>query len=94
MRDYQLRKEPLCAACLKAGQVTPATIADHDPPHKGDWNAFRLGPLQSLCEECHERKHNRLGPALRASKAVDADGYPIDPRHPFNRQRPGEKPRG
>lgn len=41
-----------------------------------DWNAFRLGLLQSLFEECHERKHGRLGPAYRASKAVDDDGFP------------------
>jgi hypothetical protein len=53
---HQLRIEPLCALCLKRGLVTPATIADHDPPHRGDWNAFRLGPLQSLCRDCHAGK--------------------------------------
>jgi hypothetical protein len=39
---HQLQIEPLCALCSQQGRVTPATIADHDPPHKGDWNAFRL----------------------------------------------------
>ncbi|MGC2080726.1 MAG: HNH endonuclease [Xanthobacteraceae bacterium] len=82
---HQIRAHPLCAECEKQGRITPATIADHHPPHNGDWNAFRLGPLQSLCGVCHERKHNRLGFAQGASKAVDPDGFPIDPRHPFNR---------
>jgi 5-methylcytosine-specific restriction protein A len=87
LRAHQLQIEPLCRLCKQRGQITAAVVADHIVDHHGDWNAFRLGPLQSLCEECHERKHNRLGPALRASKAVDDDGLPIDPRHPFNRQR-------
>jgi hypothetical protein len=30
--------------CSRQGRITPATIADHHPPHKGDWNKFRLGP--------------------------------------------------
>ena len=53
---HQLKIEPLCAACLKANRMTPATIADHHPPHRGDWNAFRFGPLQSLCACYHSRK--------------------------------------
>jgi 5-methylcytosine-specific restriction enzyme A len=84
-KEHQLRTEPLCAACLKQGQITGATIADHIESHRGDWNAFCLGPLQSLCDACHERKHGRLGFAERASRAIDADGFPIDPRHRFNR---------
>jgi len=87
MREHQLRIEPLCRLCDQRGLVVPATVADHIVDHCGDWNQFRLGELQSLCEECHERKHNRLGPALRVSKAVDDNGLPIDPRHPFNKPR-------
>jgi hypothetical protein len=45
IRDHQLAKEPLCAFCLKAGQVTPATVADHIEPHGGDWNKFRTSAL-------------------------------------------------
>ncbi|MFZ0601220.1 MAG: HNH endonuclease [Roseiarcus sp.] len=87
---HQLRIEPLCALCLKRGLVTPATIADHDPPHRGDWNAFRLGPLQSLCRDCHAGKSadDRLG----YSCDIDEDGFPIDPRHPFNRGAVGSGP--
>jgi 5-methylcytosine-specific restriction protein A len=81
---YQLQAHPLCAACMRAHRVTAATIADHDPPHKGDWNAFRLGPLQSLFVDCHKGKwaDDRRG----YSCDIGADGYPIDPRHPFNRR--------
>lgn len=82
---HQLREHPLCASCLKANRVTAATIADHNPPHKGDWNKFRLGPLQSLCADCHNRKwaddHHGY------SCDIGDDGLPIDPRHPFNQSR-------
>jgi hypothetical protein len=44
-RAHQLRIEPLCRLCLEAGRVTPATVADHIVPHRGDFTAFRLGEL-------------------------------------------------
>lgn len=79
----QLRVEPLCDDCLKRGFVVPATVAHHVEPHRGDWNKFRLGKLASLCKPCHDRKwadhHHGFG------VAVDDDGLPLDPRHPFNR---------
>ena len=70
---HQLRLKSLCALCAEQGRVTPATIADHHPPHKGDYNAFILGPLRSLCRDCHNRQW-----------AVDAGGYcsDIDKRVP------------
>jgi 5-methylcytosine-specific restriction enzyme A len=87
---HQLSIEPLCALCLAQNRITPATIADHHPPHKGDWNKFRLGPLQSLCHDCHKGKwaSDRHG----YSSAIGDDGFPIDPRHPFNvADRPGTR---
>jgi hypothetical protein len=45
---HQLQIKPLCALCEEQGRVVPATIADHHPTHKGDYNAFVLGPLRSL----------------------------------------------
>ena len=47
-RAHQLRAEPLCAICMEQNRVTPATVADHHPPHYGGWNAFRLG----RCDRC------------------------------------------
>jgi hypothetical protein len=80
---HQKQIEPLCRTCLAEGRVRPAAIADHIEDHAGDWMKFRLGELQSLCHDCHERKHGRLIGPPRSD--VDADGYPTDPRHPFNR---------
>ena len=83
---HRLRLEPLCAACLKRGRITPATIADHDPPHRGDWNAFRLGPLQSLCVDCHKGKWAEDARGYRCD--IGDDGLPVDPKHPFNVRTP------
>jgi len=82
-RRLQLQQEPLCAICLRQGITRVATIADHLARHGGDWNQFRLGPLQSLCESCHNREKRgieRRGFDLR----IDADGWPTDPNHPAN----------
>jgi 5-methylcytosine-specific restriction protein A len=84
-RRHQLQIEPLCAICLAEDRITGATIADHFPPHGGDYNVFVLGPLRSLCAPCHDAlqgfKHKGY------SCEIGVDGYPIDPAHPFNRQR-------
>ena len=49
-------------------------------------NAFRLGPVQSLCASCHGRKAlDYQPPSPRHSNAIGADGLPLDPAHPFNR---------
>jgi 5-methylcytosine-specific restriction enzyme A len=82
---HQLRTEPLCAACLEQDRVTPATIADHVVAHGGDWNSFRLGKLQSLCQACHQGKwaEDRRG----YSCDIGADGSPLDPAHPWHRAR-------
>ena len=72
-RAAQIRKEPLCAFCLTRGVVTPARVADHIVSHRGDWNAFMFGRLQSLCSHCHES-------VKRAPwQVLDADGWPIQP---------------
>ena len=35
-----LKKNPLCAECLKEGRVVPAEVVDHIVPHRGDYNLF------------------------------------------------------
>ena len=79
-RAYQLMIEPLCRLCLEAGRVTPATVADHVEPHKAGFTAFRLGPLRSLCADCH----NRLDRTNSPRAPVREDGTPSDPKHPWN----------
>jgi hypothetical protein len=86
---HQLQIEPLCRACLEQGRVTPATIADHDPPHRGNWQQFRLGPIQSLCAECHAHKNgaDHVRPHAPRISEIGPDGFPVDAAHPFNRLR-------
>jgi 5-methylcytosine-specific restriction enzyme A len=77
-RRYQLQLEPLCQQCLKERRVTPATQVDHIRPHRGDWNEFRTGALQSLCADCHVRKTNaEMGNRIR--RIIGLDGMPIEP---------------
>lgn len=83
-RAQQLSAHPLCAMCLRmTGQVTPATVADHIEPHRGDPVLF-AGPLQSLCKPCHDswKQQAESGGLM---KGCDINGNPIDPRHPWNK---------
>jgi 5-methylcytosine-specific restriction enzyme A len=83
-RKLQLRQYPLCKFCLARGVLTPATIADHVEPHKGNWNLFVLGELQSLCASCHNSS-KRYIEERGYSIDVGDDGWPTDPKHPANR---------
>jgi 5-methylcytosine-specific restriction enzyme A len=82
IRKQQLLREPLCRVCQSAGRVTAAVEVDHVVEHRGDWNSFLTGQLQSLCSECHRAKSAR---GLRKSKGFSADGSPLDPEHPWNK---------
>ena len=81
MRLAQLRKEPLCAYCMKAGSITAALVADHVIPHKGKRELFfDDANLQSLCKTCHDstKQHfERTG----HTQGCDANGVPLDPKH-------------
>lgn len=74
--------------CLARGTATPATVADHLVPHHGDWNAFLLGPLQSLCWSCHSGAKQATEKRGYHSE-IDANGWPTDPNHPANRVSQG-----
>jgi len=82
-RRAQLRKEPLCVICLQRGIATPATIADHIIPHKGDWNSFWTGDLQSLCFTHHNGSKREIEEKGFCSD-VGVDGWPLDPNHYAN----------
>jgi 5-methylcytosine-specific restriction endonuclease McrA len=80
-------------ACQRCQRVEHSSRlhGHHRVPHKGDLKLF-LDPnnVQTMCEQCHnteisgeERTIARRG----YSDACDADGYPTDPRHPFNWER-------
>jgi 5-methylcytosine-specific restriction enzyme A len=82
-RRHQLQKEPFCRYCAEGGVARLATVVDHVKPHRGDWNLFRLGELQSLCAPCHNSR-KQLVEQRGYDLAVDADGWPTDPQHPAN----------
>jgi 5-methylcytosine-specific restriction endonuclease McrA len=86
LRRLQLQRRPLCRFCLERGIVTAANVVDHVTPHRGDWNKFVTGELQSLCEPCHNATKRQIE-LWGYRNDVGIDGYPTDPNHPFNRTR-------
>ena len=82
-RKQQLQQQPLCALCLQDHRVTAATVADHITPHKGDYNLFWHGALQSLCNPCHNSLKQHVE-KHGYSNACDVHGRPLDPNHPSN----------
>jgi 5-methylcytosine-specific restriction enzyme A len=92
-RKHQLMTQPLCVMCAANGKITPATVADHIEPHRGDFNKFVLGRLQSLCRDCHNSRKQRGETKKQHAEAVGysndfgVDGWPVDPRHPSYQRR-------
>ena len=85
-QKFQMKMHPLCAFCLQKGLVVSAVIADHVQPHRGDWNQFWLGTLQSLCRNCHESgKKFEENRGYRSD--IGEDGIPTDPKHPYHARR-------
>lgn len=62
-------------------------MVDHIIPHKGDMTLFwDPDNWQSLCFWCHDntkRQIERYG----YHKLTDFRGWPLDPNHPFNREK-------
>lgn len=52
-RLRHLSLHPLCEYCLAAGRVEPATVVDHDLPHRGDRYLFWDNTFTSLCQRHH-----------------------------------------
>ncbi len=77
----QLAHEPLCRICKSRGLLTPAEVADHIEPHKGDLVSFFTGELQSLCVRCHNNVKKDI--ELNGySTEIGPDGWPVDQGHP------------
>lgn len=86
LRKQQLNKHPLCKICKEEGRLTPATVADHIIPHKGNEALFFTTNLQSLCKHHHDsdKQHQEYH---GYSDRIGTDGYPTDPQHPQNSQQ-------
>lgn len=74
-RADQLQREPLCRFCRQMGRLTPATVADHIIPHRGDLALF-WGELQSLCAPCHSGPKQAMEKSGRI-RGCDVNGNPI-----------------
>ena len=74
-RLRQLRKHPLCAACLADNVIKAATVAHHTIDHRGDYKLFFSSPLQSLCKPCHDNINNG-SQVLGYQRGCDISGKP------------------
>ena len=85
IRRGQLAARPLCAMCLEDGHTRAATICNHvDKDAKQTKEGFFAGPFNSLCKTHHDstqQRQERTGHVI----GCDADGWPRDPEHPWNR---------
>jgi 5-methylcytosine-specific restriction protein A len=90
----QLKREPHCEICGDKGRVTEATEVDHRVPRHAGGSLTDPANLRSLCHACHvdvtlaDRARRTGRPVRRRSprvKGCDADGYPLDPDHWWNK---------
>ena len=79
-----LAANPLCERCDRVGRTTPATIVNHRTPHRGNMKLFwDRKNWEPTCQPHHDgdiQREERSG----IVKAVDRDGRPTDPSHPWN----------
>lgn len=79
IRALHVASHPLCAYCLKRGDITPVDVVDHVEPHRGDMERFWNGSLQSLCHTCHSSVKQREEAGNVAS--FDEHGEPVEGWH-------------
>lgn len=56
LRDWKIRKNPLCEHCDSHGRITPATEVDHIVEIEDGGSKTDPDNLQSLCKACHRKK--------------------------------------
>jgi hypothetical protein len=77
-----LEAHPTCERC----NIATATRCRHKVwCHEDEWEQHSPGNVESVCDACAASAAAQDHRAY--SRAVDADGYPIDPRHPALRQK-------
>ena len=67
LRNYYIRRHPLCEECLSKGIVKPAEECHHKRPfllgvtEEDRWTLLTdEDNLRALCKECHDEAHRRL----------------------------------
>jgi 5-methylcytosine-specific restriction protein A len=90
LRRMKLAVNPLCEPCLKQRRIVPAGAVDHIVAISSGGDPYpALEDLMSCCASCHNRKTRiveQMGKKLTV-KGCDEFGYPLDPNHPWNRER-------
>jgi 5-methylcytosine-specific restriction enzyme A len=85
LRSNQLREHPWCQCPHHKGvdKTAPATVVDHDDPHRGDRHKFLdRNNLRSLTKHCHDkfkRSQELGGPGFLMG--CDEQGNPISEEH-------------
>ena len=92
IKRAQAKAQPYCQECARLDPprlFTPMTIVDHVDRHGGDPERFFRGPFQSLCKPCHDsRKQSEERRGFKLD--MGPDGWPVDDRHPGNRDADGQ----
>ena len=69
------------------GNAHNAPVAHHKQDHKGNLDLFLdEGNIIAVCKQCHDQQAQRFTHRGYVS-GHDEDGFPIDPDHPWARQR-------
>jgi 5-methylcytosine-specific restriction enzyme A len=77
-RAAQLADEPLCRRCVRDDRITAATTVNHVIPHRGNWQLFIAGALESLCKPHHDSEvqaEERQAAKLRAAAPSDREPH-------------------
>lgn len=59
IREYVLKREPLCRQCMKDKRIRAANIVDHIIPVSKGGSIYDTRNLQPLCDSCHARKSGK-----------------------------------
>ena len=84
MRDLLMRTVILCEECTRHGRVAAGTVADHIKPLAVGGGRGRSN-YQLLCQPCSDAKTIADRGQQARPRGGGADGWPTDPRHPWNR---------
>ena len=93
LRAAHLRLSPLCIGCDAMGRVVLANTVDHVRAISAGGPAFPSHDgLASYCAACHSAKTARgreagAAKTTKPRKGCDANGNPLDPRHPWNEKK-------
>jgi 5-methylcytosine-specific restriction protein A len=82
---------PACEHCEAAGRFSLTEHVDHIVPVADGGAAWDEANFAALCRPCHslktaDDKAKRKGGRIRLRKGCDADGWPLDPAHHWNRE--------